>query len=167
MNDNELKVFNANVNANKEALTSNMSNEKGKVEKLLSTPNETEIAPLYAYILCTPFDKNPYNTITKSEGGLYLPGEGDVVEHKKAQPQGDAHGLSTRPGLQSQRQSEQAEDKAADRQHQPMVVFGQVNARRLGIGREFGGGLEQLILTHSPAGLAGDVFLADLSRLAQ
>lgn len=80
MNDNELKVFNANVNANKEALTSNMSKENGKVEKLLSTPNETEIAPLYAYILCTPFDKNPFNTITKSEGGLYLPGEGDVVE---------------------------------------------------------------------------------------
>jgi hypothetical protein len=78
MNENELNVFNENVNAHKEVIVTGMNAEKEKVNGLLSTPNETEIMPLYNYLLCAPFDKNPFNTITKSEGGLMLAGEGDI-----------------------------------------------------------------------------------------
>ena len=78
MNENELNVFNENVNAHKEVIVTGMNAEKEKVNSLLSTPNETEIMPLYNYLLCAPFDKNPFNTITKSEGGLMLAGEGDI-----------------------------------------------------------------------------------------
>ena len=78
MNENELNVFNENVNTHKEVIVTGMNAEKEKVNSLLSTPNETEIMPLYNYLLCAPFDKNPFNTITKSEGGLMLAGEGDI-----------------------------------------------------------------------------------------
>lgn len=80
MNENELNTFNESVNSRKDTLVSVMENEKEKVNSLLTMPDETEIAPLYNYILCSPFDKNPFNTISKSEGGLYLPGEGDMLE---------------------------------------------------------------------------------------
>ena len=80
MNENELNVFNENVNAHKETVITGMNEEKNKVNTLISSPNETEIMPLYNYMLCAPFDKNPFNTITKSEGGLMLAGEGDIFD---------------------------------------------------------------------------------------
>ena len=61
MNENELNVFNENVNAHKEVVIAEMNEEKRKINNLISSPNETEIMPLYNYMLCAPFDKNPFN----------------------------------------------------------------------------------------------------------
>lgn len=61
MNENELNVFNENVNAHKEVVIAEMKiEEKRKINNLISSPNETEIMPLYNYMLCAPFDKNPF-----------------------------------------------------------------------------------------------------------
>jgi len=75
---NEETMFNEHVEEQRKLITSNVEKEKEKVEKLLSTPNETEIMPLYSYMLCNPYSKNPFNTIVKSEGGLLMAGEGDI-----------------------------------------------------------------------------------------
>ena len=74
MNENELNVFNENVNAHKEVIVTGMNAEKEKVNSLLSTPNETEIMPLYNYLLCAPFDKNPFNTIDSRFLGRFIIG---------------------------------------------------------------------------------------------
>lgn len=78
MKENELNAFNECVEKQRETITSNVEKEKEKIDQLLSTPDTTEIMPLYNYVLCNPFNKNPFNSLVKSEGGLLMPGEGDL-----------------------------------------------------------------------------------------
>ncbi len=86
--------------------------------------------------------------------------EGDIVEDEKGQPQRDARGPAARPGLESQWQPEQAQDEAAHRQAEAMIVFGEIDAALASVFSPVGRGFQKLALAHGAAGHGTEVFAA-------